>query len=616
MKLSYNGFKGIMPKIAIDKLPEFMAQVAEDTKTASGDLVAYRKPLADTVLGDVAYKTLFEYVENANSNWVYYDLIVHWVRTPTVDDNFERVYMTGADAVNGKYKAFANDMQLAAAFDFTTDFYYPGAPSPSALAADNYDTDTDYRAYFWTYVSRYGEEGPPSALTELYDYKLLESVDLNGFDAPIAADDHLDTVVDGNAPAIRIYRTTTAADGIAAFLLVEEVAVDNTGPDSTAWVDYEYVDTVADEDLGSICTSIFYDRAPDDLENLRGMPGGFFVASKGNTLYFSEPFAPWAWPEDYQVPIDQEIVGLGVYGSTVVVATDGHIYTFSGPHPTSLHKTKLDFQPCLSQRAVIETNAGVMFPSLSGFQHVAGGQVTNVTAPMVKPEDWANYELETMHAVWYNDAYYGFFQTEDNEGFIIIDILNGAITTGVDYHWAGYVGISGGIFYTIFPSNILAPTTLYISKWDASTTEYKNFLFRSRQFILEKPQNFKVAQVILDTQFLANLLADIADNDTLVDLNTDLWDDDDMLGAPLNGSMVNSYAVSGDTLHDLAQLGIQTYVNFRLYVDGVLMWTKQVSDSTMFKLPRGFKNKKWEWSVEGMIPVKRVTIATSTEEIV
>jgi hypothetical protein len=35
----------------------------------------------------------------------------------------------------------------------------------------------------------------------------------------------------------------------------------------------------------------------------------------------------------------------------------------------------------------------------------------------------------------------------------------------------------------------------------------------------------------------------------------------------------------------------------------------------MFKLPRGFKDKKWEFEMVGMIPVKRLTIATSTEEI-
>jgi hypothetical protein len=69
-------------------------------------------------------------------------------------------------------------------------------------------------------------------------------------------------------------------------------------------------------------------------------------------------------------------------------------------------------------------------------------------------------------------------------------------------------------------------------------------------------------------------------------------------------------------LYTLRSLGVQNYVDFKVYVDGVWMFTKKVTNSTMFKLPRGFKNKKWEFELEGMIPVKRFTVATSTEEIV
>jgi hypothetical protein len=53
-----------------------------------------------------------------------------------------------------------------------------------------------------------------------------------------------------------------------------------------------------------------------------------------------------------------------------------------------------------------------------------------------------------------------------------------------------------------------------------------------------------------------------------------------------------------------------------VFVNGNLLFTKQVMDSDMFKLPRGFKHKKWEFGLEGMIPIKRMTVATSTEEIV
>ena len=619
-KIQINEFKGIMPKVANDKLPDNMAQIAADLKTASGELVAFRRSTADLALASDAYQSLFQYLEGSNANWVYYDAIVHWVRSPIADDTFERMYTTGSHA---QYKAFVNDIQGGGSFDFTTDFYYPGAPSAVANGIAYTNGGAKYRAYFYTYVSRYGEEGPPSAIAETVDangdaeWDGISSIVLSGFVAPDADDDHLDTVIGANAPAIRIYRTATDGAGSAEFLLVEEIAVDNTGPASTAWAAYNFTDTDdwdQDGNLGEANITGNYDRAPDNMSGLRGHPNGFFVAFKDNKLCFSEPFAPWAWPEDYQIPIDHNIVGLGIIGSTIVVATDGFIYTFSGPHPTSMYKVKHTFQPCLSQRGIVETDDGVMFPSLEGFQVVSASGVQNVTRDLFKPEDWVDYELETIHGTWYNKAYYGFYSTVNFQGNIIIDFLNGTITTGVDYHLAGHVTLSGGIFKTIFTSDISDPATFFISTWDADKSRYRNFSYKSPRFILEKPHNFKVAQVILNTDFYLEVLEIINDNQTLIDLNAAAWALP--LEGDVNGVAVNGQDMNGDTLYDLQSLGVQNYVDFKIYVDGTLVYTKQVSNSNMFKLPRGFKNKKWEIGVEGMIPVKRVTMATSTEEIV
>jgi hypothetical protein len=373
VKIVLNEFKGIMPKVANDKLPITMAQIASDMKTGSGALTATRKSTPDVELPDTSYKTFFEYIEGGNNHWVYLDDIVHHVRAPVADDTFERTYTTGSDA---KYKAYVNDLQGGGSFDFTTDFYFPGAPVDSVLTISYSTGSTKYRSYFFTHVSRYGEEGPPSLLAETTDgngaadWDGTSSIVLDGFVEPSSNDEHLKTVVGVNAPAIRIYRTSDAGDGSSNFLLVAEVAVDNTGPDGTAWAAYTYTDTDddgVDGNLGAANTSSTYTRAPEDLTNLRGHPNGFYVASKGNTLFFSEPFNPWAWPEDYQIPIDQQIIAIGLFGATIVVATDGDIYTFSGPHPTTLYKSRLQFHPCLSQRGIVETEDGVIFPSRVGF---------------------------------------------------------------------------------------------------------------------------------------------------------------------------------------------------------------------------------------------------------
>jgi len=618
-KIQIDTFKGILPKLGNDKLPNEQAQVANDVKTASGELKAYRRSSSDISLAGSSYKSLFEYLEGGNNHWVYYDSIVHWVRSPIANDEFERMYTTGSTS---QYKAFVNDL-ISGSFDFTTDFYYPGAPAAVAPAISYTNGGSSYRAYFYTYVSRYSEEGPPSALVETVDG--VGAADWDGSSSPVLGpfvepdsdDGHLKgAAVGGNSASLRIYRTSATGEGTAEFLLVDEIVIDATGPASTAWGSYTYTDTKVDTELGAVCSSIFYDRCPDDLSGLRGHPNGFFAAFKDNVIYFSEPFAPWAWPEDYQIPIDQEIIGIGIFGSTVVVCTDGFLYTFAGPHPTSLYKKKHSFQPCLSQRAIVETDDGVMYPSLEGFQLVSANGVHNVTRDMFKPEDWVDYELETMHGTWYNKAYYGFYKSADHDGHIIIDFLNSAITTGIGYHYAAHVALLDGIFRTVVVSNFEAPTTLYISTWDTNPQSYRNFEWKSKRYILEKPKNFKVAQIIIDTDFYTNVADTIADEGDLVTSNATNWAANTQLEGPFNSALLNAQEVNGDNLNSLTTLFVQDYILFTIIVDGVNKWTKQINNSNMFKLPRGFKNKKWEFKLQGMIPVKRLTVATSTEEIV
>jgi hypothetical protein len=270
--------------------------------------------------------------------------------------------------------------------------------------------------------------------------------------------------------------------------------------------------------------------------------------------------------------------------------------------------------------ACIETDLGVMFPSKEGFQLVdANGAPRNVTADLFKPEDWDDYELETMHAAWYNKAYYGFYKSATYQGNLIIDFLNSSITTGSEYHYATNVSVAGGIFRTIFESNVDSPDALNIAKWDSDETSYNNYTFKTKRYILETPSNFKVAQIIMDLDWYAAVQA--AAGGDLESLNATTWASNpatnwgDMMEGPMNDSTINVQDANGDLLYNITSLGLQSYVDFKVYVDGDLKWTKEVSDNTMFKLPRGFKDKKWEFEVIGMIPIKRLTIATSTEEI-
>jgi len=559
------------------------------------------------------------------------------------DTSFLGGTQEGCDA--NTYRAYANDL-VSSPFDMDNDVYYPGADSGAAPTIVPDASAGDYVAYFYTYVSKYGEEGPPSTVAES---ALATDDGRNNIDSfTYPTDNHLIDGTGAAEPYVKLYRTVTDGQGNALFLhILDAYWVDSTttytvgqyvlSDDGGGWDLFECTvqgtwaagtfdqgeNVLAASLTGDVCPSIYYDRAVDGMTNLRAHPNGFFVASKGNMLYFSEPFAPWAWPEDYRIPLDAQVVGIGIFGSTIVVATDAWVYTFAGPHPSSLYKTKLSFQPCLAQRALVETDEGVMFPSLEGFQLVNASGVTNVTQDLFDPEDWADFELGDSHGAYYNKSYYGFFKSSDYEGNFRIDFINGAITTGNDYHYAAYVALEDGIFRTIFYSDLSAVNTLNICRWDASPYAYRNFTYKSPRYITEKLVNFKVCQIIIDSEFYADLLETIGDDDALEDLNQTEWDKlaagnnwgaGDLEG-PLNEFLLDMQEVNGDTLYSLTNSGAQSYIDFRLYADSVLKFTKQVSNSTMFKLPRGFRAKKWHFEVSGQIPVKRITLATSTEEI-
>lgn len=754
MKIVVNEFKGIMPKFANDKLPENMAQIAQDCRTSSGEIISLKKSTAAVELDESSYESLFEYYESSTNHWIAFPGTVYGSRTMIADDTFERMYYMGKngqtargtitftdgmtdgetftvgaqtfefdtadDGVGGgnseistattpsaataaaavvaqavpsaavtftdngdgsvavtanshgtagnsivltevgahitvdgagtlggtlvgydddEYRAFANDL-VSTPFDQFTDNYQPGYPTPAAPVVPAGGGAT-YIAYFYTYVSRYGEEGEGSAIASIETYTVGSRQQVNTIATPPSGHG---LVTGGTAdPVVRVYRTADDGAGGSEFLMVCEaqwfsasdtyvqgdyVVYSNDlwectnagGHGPAAWnpANFTQGEDVAVADLESVTNPTYLWRAcPDGTTNLRSHPNGFFCCSKGNRLLMSEPFYPHAWPEDYEISIDAQIVGLGIFGSTIVVATDAHLYTFSGPHPDSMYKQKGPFQPCLSQRGVVETDLGVMFPSKEGFQMVnAESAPSNITADTFDPDDWDDYELETLHGVWYNKAYYGFYKSTSFEGNIKIDFINGSITTGGDYHYAAYVSIDDGIFRTIVDSSIINPSSLYISQWDADPTRFRNYQYKSKRYVTQKAVNFAVAQVIIDLEWYEELLVEAGGD--LEALNATTWTTTSwgyQMGGPINDWEPNEQDINGDDLYSLASLGIQSYVDFKVYVAGVLKFTKQVSTCDAFKLPRGFKNKQWEWEVVGMIPVKRVSMASSMEEL-
>jgi len=82
-----------------------------------------------------------------------------------------------------------------------------------------------------------------------------------------------------------------------------------------------------------------------------------------------------------------------------------------------------------------------------------------------------------------------------------------------------------------------------------------------------------------------------------------------------DGRYIARHTIAGDKLFDLNQVTASPYINLKIYVDGVLTYEKNISSTKAFKLPKGFKGKRWEIELSGSIPVRRFDTATTIKEL-
>ena len=291
------------------------------------------------------------------------------------------------------------------AYKGTTDFYLDGAAasaaqvnstaSPNVTYALTYDTSraSDYkvdRFYVYTYLSAYGEEGPPSPASLVVSVDPTQNCNISGLPAAAPSGNY-------NITKIRLYRTITTEGGTAYQLVVEQAIGTTT-----------YADSKKDSSCGAFLLSTEWDAPPTGLTNLVAVPGGFlagFVSGK-RTVYFSEPGYPHAWP-DYGLSVDYDIISIAVTENTVIVGTKGATYALTGTKPDEMFKTKMAMeQSCISQRSMVTVNGVVIYASPDGLVACRGPNGNLMTEPFYKREQWNALLPSTMIAAEHDGIYY------------------------------------------------------------------------------------------------------------------------------------------------------------------------------------------------------------------
>ncbi len=374
-----------------------------------------------------------------------------------------------------------------------TSFWVLSAKWVSAYAGSGtarlvYDQEiVEDRAYVYTYVSAWGEEGPPSDPSNIIEIGEKQKALIQNM-----------AVAPGgnyNITKNRIYRVLSG-DASDEYYFVAEIDVANV----------EYTDSVPNRDLGEILPSEAWIAPPTTLHSIRGMENGMIVGADGNNVHFCEPWLPHAWPEEYRQTAPNDIITIGTFGNTAVILTTVGPVLFSGNDPQSVAMRDLKFnQVCVSKKGLVQLGSyGIVYPSPDGLVVVGVGGAKVVTEKHLSRKEWQEYVPSSINGYLWDDRYLGFYTKADGvQAGIIFDPKNPEIGL-TDINIYATAGFNDPITDTLF-----LQIGDHIEAWD-SASGLMAYTWKSKEFETKFPIAPSVLVVIADdyTSLTVNIYRD------------------------------------------------------------------------------------------------------------
>lgn len=539
MKGAVRVFSGMRPSATADLLAPGESQLATNCKFTSGALEPFAglaTPGAGVTFSGGTVKTIYRYGQTSSSEvlyWFQFTGDVDVVKGPIDNDTEERTYWT-----DGTYPKKANSTMATSGAPYPGSSYRMGIPAPATAptvavsgSPTNAADPAETVVLTTTYVSAWGEEGPPGPTSVAVSWRPGQTLNLTALAvAPGGA---------YNITAKRIYRSATGSAS-TKFQLV------NTEGDA-AIATTTYNDTKLTAVLGEVLATTGWIEPADTMIGLTAMANGVLAGFFGNTLCFCEPYAPYAWPVRYRQSTKAPIVGIAAFDQSLFVGTTQGIYIFTGVDPASMSQVMLpDQQSCVSKRSIVPMLGGVVFAAPDGLFHCSGGGLVNLTKDIMTRVEWQAYVPATISGYESDSRYVAFFDTGVRQAGMIFEFGGKATFSETDlYATAGYRDRQRDALYLVV-GNVL-------KKWDAGaalTLDWTSGVDR-----LQSEVNFAAARV-------------------------------DAAAYPLT---------------------------FKVYADGVLKHTQSVTSRYAFRLPGGYRSKRYHFQITSTAKVRSFEYASSMQ---
>jgi hypothetical protein len=445
-------------------------------------------------------------------------------------------------------------------------------------------SEPETRAYVYTYVSTYGEEGPPSPAD-------VQTGDPTGVWTVTVYNPTAAQMQNRSLAYIRIYRTVVDSSGNASYYQVTQLPISGAPGAAQVYTDDALPSAItANQQL----STVDYTAPPSDLQGVVMMANGIAAGwSNSREVWFSAAYQLHAWPAAYALSVEYPIVGLTANGSSLNVMMEGPPTIISGVTPGTMTVARIAAnEPCISRGSIAASQEGAYYASPNGVLILAPSGVTLLTQGIYEKEFHFRLQPWYWAAGRYGTSYVSFVKGVglagiDPDG----DLLHGFVVdnqnANVSFSFLNFKNnivnlyqdeLSGQLFGTLSNGTVM--------QWNPpvgnpGTTTLWGWEWRSKKFRFTAPQQFKAFLVYFDIPPEVTI--------ALGPRNTD-------------PNQVYNQATQ--------------YMIVQIYADGMLLTTREVQVSgEVLLLNQGSKWTYWEIRIQGQVQVRMFKMASSVKEL-
>lgn len=338
------------------------------------------------------------------------------------------------------------------------------------------------RAYVYTYVNIFDEEGPPSPPTS---FSVSEGMSVSVLPYLPVSSAWADFVP---IKAVRIYRTETGSSGTDYFFTKElTVATANI-----AWTD-----NLLATQLGETMQTLYYAPPPTKVHGLVMMPNGILAYFSGNKVYFSEPYLPYACNASNASQMLHDVVSLMPTDNGLYVTTKSYPYLIAGVSPETMVASRIPaIQAGVSLKSICDIGPYAVYASHDGLVALSGMSASlELSQRFFTREAWRDRygsRLSKMRmnaydghlVVWFTDGSPGFLMRFDDAAPYLVKMSHGAT--------AAYVNPLNDALYFVYGN--ATPKAVHVGQFRAGSSG--GCVWHSKDFVTPKPVNFGAYQLV------------------------------------------------------------------------------------------------------------------------